>query len=95
MSATQADRRGPITATTAAFALKGGLYGINVIATFGGGTVKLQALAADNTTFVSVATATDFAVAAYTTLYLPPGQYRWTIATATAIYTVVCSIPLS
>jgi len=82
-----------ISATTSAFFLQGGLYGANVVATFGGGSVKLQILAGDGSTYSSVSSATDFTAAGYATVNLPPGQYRWTIATATAVYAVVTRIP--
>ena len=54
-----------ISATTAAFPLKGGTYGVAVQATFGGGSVKLQIQAADGSTYLSVSSASE--------LYLLPG----------------------
>jgi hypothetical protein len=81
-----------ISASTAAFTLRGGTYGVTANATWGGGTAKLQKLAADDTTYVSVATAADFAADGYTSINLPSGTYRWTIATATAIYLDITSI---
>lgn len=82
-----------VSATTDPFELKGGKYGAAVVATFGGGSVKLQMLGPDGSTYVSVASATDFTAAGYGTVDLPPGKYRWTVATATAVYAVVCRIP--
>lgn len=82
-----------ISATTAAFKLDGGKYAVAAIATFGGGSVKLQRLGPDASTYQSVASASDFTAAGYTALDLPPGQYRFTIATATAVYAEVTSIP--
>lgn len=82
-----------ISASTAGFKLAGGLYGMSVVATFGGGSVKLQKLAADGSTYVSVASAADFTAAGYGIAYLPPDTYRWTIATATAVYAAVDRIP--
>jgi hypothetical protein len=82
-----------IAASTAAFTLPGGLYGMDVVATFGGGSVKLQKLAGDATTYVSVSSGTDFTAAGYGTVSLPSGSYRLTIATATAIYAVVRRVP--
>lgn len=93
-TATDAVRHSNIDATTAAFQLKGGKYGVSAKATWGGGSAKLQILMADDTTYVSVASGTDFTADGYSTVDLPPGQYRWTIATATAIYTSVARIPL-
>ena len=43
-----------ISATTAAFNLDGGQYGVNYIATWGGGSVTLEQLAADGSTYVPV-----------------------------------------
>src|SRR5690349_6678108 len=84
-----------ISATTSAFRLNGGKYGIDVVATFGGGSVKLQKLAGDASTYVSVSSATDFAAAGYATVDLPSGNYRLTIATASAVYVQLDHIPIS
>jgi hypothetical protein len=43
-----------ISATTAPFNLKGGIYAIAAVATFGGGSVELQALGPDQSTYLSV-----------------------------------------
>lgn len=80
-----------ISASTAAFTLKGGKYAVAVVATFGGGSVTLQGLAFDGTTFVTVLAA--FTAAGFATVDLPPGQYRLTIATATAVFASVTSVP--
>lgn len=82
-----------VSATTSAFFLEGGLYGADVVATFGGGSVKLQKLQADGSSYVSVASGTDFTAAGYSTVYLTRGLYRWTIATASAVYARVARIP--
>ena len=82
-----------ISATTAAFSLLGGKYGVAGVATFGGGSVKLQTLGPDGTTWLSVGTATDLAAAGYAVIDLPAGQYRFTIATATAVYASIWRIP--
>ena len=82
-----------IAATTAAFSLLGGTYGIDVVATFGGGSVKLQKLAGDGSTYLSVSSATDFTAAGYQTAQLAPGTYRLTIATASAIYASINRVP--
>lgn len=82
-----------ISASTAAFHLRGGLYGVDAVATWGGGSVKLQRLAADGTTYLSVASATDFTANGYTTVNLPPGDYKLIVATASAIYVSVRRIP--
>lgn len=82
-----------VSASTAQFTLRGGKYGVDATATFGGGSVKLQKLLGDASTFQSVSTATDFTAAGYAVIDLPPGQYRFTIATATAVYAAVTRIP--
>lgn len=81
-----------IAATTASFALRGGQYAVDVIATFGGGSVTLQKLAADGSTYVTALTA--FTAAGYATVNLPSGTYRVAIATATAAYVQVTSIAI-
>ena len=82
-----------ISASTAAFSLDGGLYGIDATATFGGGSVKLQKLLADGSTYLSVSSGTDFTAAGYQTVNLPKGTYRLTITTATAVYASIARIP--
>ncbi len=82
-----------ISATTAAFTLDGGKYGVDVGATFGGGSVKLQKQLADGSTYVSVSSATDFTAAGYAAVDLPTGSYRLTIATASAVYANIRRIP--
>jgi hypothetical protein len=79
-----------IAANTAPFTLRGGNYGVTVMATFGGGSVTLQRLAADGSTYVTCMTA--FSAAGYANAFLPGGTYRLTIATATAVYADVVSI---
>lgn len=79
-----------ISANTAAFTLRGGNYGITVTATFGGGSVTLQRLAPDGTTYVTVVTA--FTAAGYASANLPSGTYRLAVATATGVYADVVSI---
>lgn len=82
-----------IAASTAAFKLKGGQYGVAVSATFGGGSVKLQRLTLDGSTYVSMSSSTDFNAAGGAVLGLPAGTYRFTIATASAVYAEVQGIP--
>ena len=79
-----------ISASTAAFALRGGAYGVTAKATWGGGSVTLQKLSPDATTYVTVLTA--FSADGYASVNLPAGTYRFTIATATAIYLDLTSI---
>jgi len=82
-----------IDASTSAFSLRGGRYAVAVVATFGGGSVKLQALGPDGSTYLSVASGSDFTAAGFAVVDLPPGKYRLTIATATAVYASVVRIP--
>lgn len=82
-----------ISASTSAFKLKGGAYGVAVSATFGGGSVKLQRLALDGSTYVSMSSSTDFTAAGGALVNLPTGSYRFTIATATAVYAEVQGVP--
>lgn len=79
-----------ISATTAAFTLAGGLYGVTAKATWGVGSVTLQRLAADATTYVTVLTA--FSADGYASVSLPRGSYRFLVATATAIYIDIAAI---
>ena len=72
-----------ISATTSSWAVEGGMYGIDVVATWGGGTVKLDKLSGDGTTYVTVST---YSANTYETQNLPTGTYRLTVATASAIY---------
>lgn len=80
-----------ISATTSGFKLAGGKYGIAVAATFGGGSVGLQKLHSDGTTWLAVITA--LTAAGYTTADIPAGTYRLVIATATAVYASIERIP--
>lgn len=70
-----------VTANTANFTLRGGQYGVTVTATVFG-TITLQKLAPDGTTFITVLTA--FAAAGYANVNLPSGTYRFTVAGVTA-----------
>jgi len=79
-----------ISATTAAFVLKGGRYALQVIATWGGGSVTLQRMANDSSTYVTVLA--PFATNGYATIDLPVGTYKLTVATATGIYADIQSI---
>jgi hypothetical protein len=79
-----------ISATPTAFTLRGGQYAVTVIATFGGGSVTLQRLADDGSTYVTCLTA--ITANGYATVNLPSGTYKLTIATATAVYADVTSV---
>lgn len=82
-----------ISASTAAFTLKGGNYMVAAVATWSGGNVELQALGPDEATWLSLPTALKLSANGMISGYLPPGQYRFTVATATAIYCSVAGIP--
>lgn len=70
---------------TAAFSLRGGRYGLAQNST-GSGTVTLQILSLDGTTWITALTALA-TTASYTAgVDLPQGQYRFSIATFTANY---------
>lgn len=69
-----------ISATTAAFTLRGGEYGVDCVGT-GYGMVTLNKRGADGSTFVS--TGVSFAANGYQTTYLPPGTYEVVISGAT------------
>jgi hypothetical protein len=79
-----------ISATTAAFTLRGGRYAFTVNATFGGGSVTLQTLGGDGTTWLPVSSQT---AANSVAVDLAPGQYRIAIATATAVFVIVGRVP--
>lgn len=79
-----------ISATPTPFTLRGGAYGVTVHATWGGGSVTLQRLSADGTTYVTVLDA--FTADGYASVNLPGGTYQLAIATATGVYADVTSI---
>jgi hypothetical protein len=79
-----------ISATPASFTLRGGCYGVTANANWGGGSVTLQRLSLDGSTYVTVMTA--FSADGYASANLPGGTYRLLVATATAIYVDVTSI---
>jgi hypothetical protein len=79
-----------IGASSAAFALRGGKYAIVANAT-GTGTMGLQMLGADGLTFVP-AHAAFVAVTGFATVDLPPGSYKFVLATFTAVFASICRI---
>ncbi len=80
-----------LAATPAAFNLKGGRYDINAKAT-GSGTMGLQIQGPDGSTFLPVHPAFS-AVTGFATVDLPPGIYKFVIATFTAVFASICRIP--
>lgn len=79
-----------ISATTAGFTLRGGNYGLTCSATFGGGSITLQRLASDASTYVTVITA--LSASGYASANLPSGTYRLTVVTASAIFCDVTAV---
>ena len=60
------------------FVLRGGQFWLAVVATFSAGSVTLQRLGPDGSTFLTAATA--FSANGSETAYLPPGTYRVALA---------------
>ncbi len=82
-----------ISATTAVFQLNGGAYTIDTVATWNStGTVTLERLGPDGSSYLTAATAIS-ADGVATGLVLPPGTYRFAIATATAVYVSITRVP--
>lgn len=92
MSQFQSVRFKAIAATTAAFTLYGGVYVMDANATWGGGSVTLERLGADDTTYIAVATALS-ADGTSGAIALPPGTYKFVVVSATALYVSVTRIP--
>lgn len=90
-TATQSVNFSNIAATTGAFQIYGGKYGLTVSATFGGGNVQLQTLSLDGSTWINVGTSVT--ANGQSVLDLPPGQYRLSITTATAVFAALTRIP--
>jgi hypothetical protein len=80
-----------IGATTAPFTLKGGRYDILAKAT-GAGTMGLKMQGADGAAFVPVHTAFA-AVTGFATVDLPPGVFKFVIASFTGVYASICRVP--
>lgn len=80
-----------INATPAVFRLEGGEYAFGATATFGGGSLVIQKLHADGSTYLSVHTA--LTAEGFITFKAPAGTYRLLIATATAVTAFIERIP--
>jgi predicted phage tail protein len=80
-----------ISADTEVFNLAGGKYGMSVVATWKSGSVTMQILAADESTWLAVAI--PFTADGFQTADLPPGQYRFQVTNATAAYVTINGIP--
>jgi hypothetical protein len=68
-----------ISAATAAFELRGGTYVIDAVWT-GAGTVTLQRLGPDGTTYQTAVTALSTSGTPSAAVQLPPGQYKIALA---------------
>lgn len=79
-----------ISATPGSFLLSGGLYELAVIATWSSGSVVLNQLGPDGSTYLSVST--TFLANGGGMYYLPPGTYQLAIVTATAVYATITRI---
>lgn len=80
--------------TSAAFELMGGHYVVDFVGT-GTGTVVLQRLGPDQTTWLGIALTPAITVTAGdpTPMYLAPGQYRVVITTTTNNYVSITRCP--
>lgn len=74
-----------VSASQAFVVRLGGKYLLIATATFGGGSVKLSALASDGSTYVDIANG-SLTAAGTLTADLAPGSYRLTVTTATGVY---------
>jgi hypothetical protein len=90
-SSTQSYQFPNIAATTPAFSLKGGTYGLTVSATFGGGSVQLQVQSLDGSTWINAGAA--IVANGFVSQALPPGTFRLAITTAVAVYAALTSVP--
>lgn len=81
------------SATSASMLWPGGVGLFAALATFGGGTVKLQFRGPDNSTWMDAGTETTLAAAGAGIFELPPCQIRASVATATAVYAIAARIP--
>lgn len=95
-----------LTGAGTAFAVNfGGNFQVSVVATFGGGTVELQVLGPDGSTWLSLFDAFNnagteadlivgkFSAAGSKNLFLAPGQYRFNLTTATALSANLSRVP--
>jgi hypothetical protein len=81
-----------VSASTAAFRLSGGRYQVSAVATWGGGNVHLQTLAADGSTWLDVGSSTNFTANGLVVVDLSSGQYRFSVTTATAVYVSISAM---
>jgi hypothetical protein len=79
------------SSSSARFTLEGGGYTLDALATWGGGTVKVQAVGPDGSTLIN--TALTLSANGTISGALPAGTYQITVTTATAVYASLTSIP--
>lgn len=79
-----------ISATTANFTINGGCFGCDFHATWGGGSVTLNKLAADGATWV--AAAASWTADGTVLVLLPRGIYQLAVVTATGVYVAITRI---
>lgn len=79
-----------VSTTQGPFKLNGGTYGLSVVATWNSGSVTLEMLAADGSTYIPALAA--FSANGYGAVALPPGQYKLVVASATGVYMAIARI---
>ena len=79
------------SATVTGVNLLGGRYAFGVNATWGGGSVQLEVLMPDATTYI--AAAPSFTADGTAVYDLPPGTYELVITTATAVQFFLVRVP--
>lgn len=77
---------------SAVFPLLGGYYCFSAVATWSSGTVTVQMVGPDGTTLIN--TALTLSANGQINGPLPAGSYQITVATATAVYASLQSIPI-
>lgn len=96
MTPTDGQSFSDISASTGAFTLKGGYYMVAAVATWSSGSVELQALGPNGSTWLSAPTALKLTANGMIAGYLPPGQYQFTVTgVPTALYCSVAGVPIS
>lgn len=80
-----------IAATTAPFALRGGVYSFGAVAGLAG-TIQLQMLAGDGASWINVGSSIT-TTSGQTSMSLAPGTYRVSITTATGVYIQLGRVP--
>jgi hypothetical protein len=79
-----------ISADTADFTARGGLYGLSVSATWGGGNVTISRKDRNNVYIPMLSSA--LTANGYQAIYLPSGTYKIAVTTATGVYVELVSI---